>query len=464
MMSTYRLKISQEDFSELRRMVLADLPKEAGAFALAGFSLHGDHVEIFVRRPINVPAGMMTFQNEYHLEISPQAINGLISLCEVNKLGAVICHSHPAGLMYSPSDDYGEARIVNSLRHYIPRGTPIASLLFTADEVTGRVWMPADRAPKQLDEIIVIGHSIKRIRIKTTKRNEAMKEDLELFDRQVRAFGTEGQKLISGTKVGIVGVGGTGSPVAEQLARLGVEDIVLVDPDVFSPTNLTRVYGTTYAAVKKVKRHIEYKVDLIAAHLKSINPRIRVKAMRRNVVDPDACNTLLDRDVIFLCTDEQWGRSVVNQLSYQYMIPSINIGVSVGSANGRISGAVGVLDVLRPGKPCLWCKQFLQARRISAESMPAESRKGLLQEGYVEDIDIPTPSVISFTSNMASMAISTFLHMITNFMGEGGDISRINADFLTSETRRGRTQISPKCICQKVKGFGDLAPLLANKR
>jgi hypothetical protein len=444
-------------------MVLVDLPKESGAFALAGFSLHGDHVDILVRRPINVPDGMMTFQNEYHLEISPQAINGLISLCEVNKLGAVICHSHPTSLKYSPSDDYGEARIVNTLRQFIPHGTPIASLLFTPDEVTGRVWMPADRSPKQLDEIIIIGHSIKRMRIKTIKRHEAMKEDLELFDRQVRAFGTDGQKFISGTKVGIVGVGGTGSPVAEQLVRLGIEDFVLVDPDVFSPTNVTRVYGTTYAAVKKAKRHIEYKVDLIATHLKSINPRIHVKAMRRNVVESDACSVLLDRDVIFLCTDEHWGRSVVNQLSYQYMIPAINLGVSVASASGVITDAVGVLDILRPGKPCLWCKQFLQAKRISAESLPAENRRGLLQEGYVEDIDTPTPSVISFTSTMASMAISLFLHLVINFMGDNGDISRINVNFLTCESRRGSTQIGLKCVCEKMKGFGDLAPLPIEK-
>jgi molybdopterin/thiamine biosynthesis adenylyltransferase len=440
-------------------MVLADLPNEAGAFALAGFSMHNDRIDILVRRPINVPTGMMRVQNEYHLEISPQAINGLISLCEVNKLGAVICHSHPAGLQYSPSDDFGEARIANTLRQYIPPGTPIASLLFTPDEVTGRVWMPAGRAPERLDEIIVIGHSINRIRLKTTKRGEARKGTLELYDRQVRAFGTEGQKLISETKVGIIGVGGTGSPVAEQLARLGVVDFVLVDPDTFSLTNLTRVYGTTFTTVKKAKRHVEYKVDLIADHLKNINPGISIRALRRNVVDPDACSALLDRDVIFLCTDEHWGRSVVNQLSYQYMIPVINLGVSVASTSGTITGAVGALDILRPGKPCLWCKQFLQARRISAESMSAENRKGLLQEGYVEDIDTPTPSVISFTSSMASMAVSIFLHMVTNFMGESGDISRINVDFLTGESRRGRTQIGSKCICKKVKGFGDLIPL-----
>jgi len=168
-MRRFRLKISRDDFDELRRIVLADMPNEAGAFALAGTSSYDDQVDILVRRPIKVPSHMMVMQNEYHLEISPQAINGLISLCESNKLGAVIFHSHPGGLSYSPSDDYGERRIVNALRQFIPADAPVASLLFTPNDVTGRVWLPDCPSPTLLDEIIVIGHHI--FRIETKKRD-----------------------------------------------------------------------------------------------------------------------------------------------------------------------------------------------------------------------------------------------------------------------------------------------------
>ena len=45
--------------------------------------------------------------------------------------------------------------------------------------------------------------------------------------------------------VGIVGCGGTGSAVAEQLARLGVRRFILTDPDTLSASNVTRVYGST---------------------------------------------------------------------------------------------------------------------------------------------------------------------------------------------------------------------------
>lgn len=457
-MKNYRLKISRDDFEELKRLVLADAPEEAGAFALAGISQSTNQVDILVRRVIEIPKELMLFQNEYHLEVSPQAINGLVALCESNKLGAVFCHSHPSGsLRYSPSDDYGESRLANTLQDFIPANAPVASLLFTPDEVIGRIWLKGGLHAILLDEIIVIGHNVQRIKI--TKNSFAKTSKSELYDRQVRAFGKEGQEEISQTKVGIVGVGGTGSPIAEQLVRLGVSNIALVDLDKFSPTNLTRVYGTFSGSIKKLKLKPEYKVNLIAAHLKKINPKIQIQAINQNIVLSKVALALLDRDVIFLCTDEHWGRSIVNQMAYQYLIPTINLGVRVTSENGLISHAVGVVDVLRSDKPCLWCKQFLRSDRIKAESLPSEERKNLLQEGYVEDIDTPTPSVISFTSTVASQAVSLFLQLTTNFMGASGDISRLSHDFLTGISSRGATQIDKKCICQKVKGFGDLMPI-----
>jgi hypothetical protein len=456
-MKKYRLKITRDDFEELRRLVLADIPEEAGAFALAGISEYSNQVDVLVRRLIEVPKQLMLVQNEYHLEVAVQAINGLVALCESNKLGAVICHSHPDGLSYSPSDDQGEGRIANTLRQFIPSNAPIASLLFTPNEVTGRIWLKGNSRAVIFDEIIIVGHNIQRI--ETSKSNSAKEERLELYDRQVRAFGKDGQKAISRTKVGIIGVGGTGSPIAEQLTRLGVSDIVLIDPDKFSSTNLTRVYGTFFRSTKKAKLTSEYKVNLIASHLKKINPKIQAQAIDQSVVMSKVVLILLDRDILFLCTDEHWGRSIVNQIAYQYLIPAINLGVRITSENGTISHAIGIIDVLRPDKPCLWCKQFLRSERITAESIPTKNRKNLLREGYVEDIDTPTPSVISFTSSVASQAVTLFIHFVTNFMSDSGNISRLSYDFLTGELSRGATQIDINCICRKVKGFGDLAIL-----
>lgn len=462
----YRLKITRSDFDELRDLVLQDWPKEAGAFALAGVATHSGGSNIIVRRPLAVPADLFRVQHEYRLEVQPKAINGLIALCESNGSGAVICHSHPNESPYSPSDDYGEQRIIDTLRAFIPERAPTASLMFYPEGVRGRVWLPGVSRPVPLSEITVIGRAIERIRCNGTQSIDTASDSI--FDRQVRAFGEAGQTVIRRARVGIVGVGGTGSSVAEQLARLGTEDLVLIDPDVFEASNLTRVYGTDSSALQRpwwpFSRKPKSKAELVAASLRRINPRINVRALPMNVVLHDAVAHLLDRDVIFLCTDEHWGRSIVNQIAYQYFIPTINLGMSIAADNGHITGAAGVVDVLRPDQPCLWCKQFLNADRITAESIPSEARESLQREGYVEGLDAPAPSVVSTTTTIAGLGVTLYLQLLTDFMGKGGNISRQNYNIMDGTVRRGTTMISPNCICKTVRAFGDLKglPTLAN--
>src|SRR3972149_5728626 len=162
-----RIKISQCDFEELRQLVLSDHPQEGAAFALAGAAIRKDTLDIIVRRPVSIPKKLFTHQEEYHLKLSSQAINGLISLCERNQLGAVICHSHPSNIPYSVSDDHGEKRIIEVLRKYIPDNAPTASLIFYPDGVLGRVWFSGISRPIPISEIRVIGSSIQIISLET---------------------------------------------------------------------------------------------------------------------------------------------------------------------------------------------------------------------------------------------------------------------------------------------------------
>ncbi len=238
----YYIKISQLDFEELRQLVTMNHPHEGAAFALAGVTVQNDTLNVIVRRPVRIPNELFLIQEEYHLKYAPQAINGLISLCEKNRLGAILCHSHPADIPYSSSDDHGERRIFEILRKFIPENAPTASLLFYPGGVRGRIWLPGQSCPVHVSGIRVIGQAIQNISFEGPSKEPLF--DPRLYDRQILAFGEEGQALISSTKVGIVGIGGTGSPTAEQLIRLGVQDLLLIDKDHFEKSNLTRVYGT----------------------------------------------------------------------------------------------------------------------------------------------------------------------------------------------------------------------------
>ena len=313
-------------------IVLADLPKEAGAFLLAGHARSGEVDDVLIRRVIPIPKEDFVAQHQYRLEVSARAVNGLAALCEANGLGAVLCHSHPTAIPYSPSDDYGEGRIFETLRNFIPPNAPTASLLIWPEGIDARVWLPDSSRPRQLDEIVVIGRNIRKIPL-GNMRTATKRMALETYSRQVLAFGEDGQKAITRSKVGVVGVGGTGSACAEQLGRLGVRDILLIDPDPFEPSNVTRVYGSFSANARPrrwiFKNRYRPKEKIVAEHLHRINPEAIITTLRAHVAETRAARLLLDRDVVFLCTDDHWGRAIVNQLTYQYLMPAINLGVRI---------------------------------------------------------------------------------------------------------------------------------------
>jgi molybdopterin/thiamine biosynthesis adenylyltransferase len=458
----YTIKITRQDLDNLKVMLFKYAPKENAAFLLIGKS-KGKNTETFiVRRIIDIPDVDFNIRNGNHLEISTRAINAIISLCEANHLGLAICHSHPKPLMssYSVSDDFGEKRIASVFHSCLPN-FPLISLLISDHEYHARYWA-YNSEPKQIYYIKVIGRFIETIALS----GEIHRKDFEpeLYDRQVLAFGELSQRRFMETKVGIVGVGGTGSAVAEQLVRLGVKDFIVIDKDNFDSSNLTRVYGSYQNDIpsyfsKIFNQHKHSKVDITKRNLRRINSDVKVLPLFSNVTTANTCITLLDRDVIFLCTDDHWGRSIVNQLAYQYLIPTINIGVRIDSKAGIITAGTGSLHILKPGNPCLWCYQYLKAESIANESLFPEERTKRLREGYIKGLETNVPSVISLTSTMASMAVTIFLQLLTDFMGDNGNIHYLRYDILDAIVARCKGNPSNECICNKVKGFGDFKSL-----
>jgi molybdopterin/thiamine biosynthesis adenylyltransferase len=71
----------------------------------------------------------------------------------------------------------------------------------------------------------------------TWSRKSVTELDRPRYDRQIRAFGVAGQNILKSLRVGIVGLGGTGSIVLQELAHLGVTDFLLLDPDVVEESN-----------------------------------------------------------------------------------------------------------------------------------------------------------------------------------------------------------------------------------
>ena len=155
----------------------------------------------------------------------------------------------------------------------------------------------------------------------------------DLFNRNIRAFGDEVQRTLGNLRVVVVGCGGTGSAVAEQLIRLGVRYLYLLDPDILTDSNLTRVYGSFPEDIGKPK------VDVIAAHLGRIAPDAKVIPTQSKITLEATARLLTDADVIFGCTDDNAGRLVLSRLASYMLTPVIDCGVVLSSAeDGHIHG------------------------------------------------------------------------------------------------------------------------------
>ena len=100
------------------------------------------------------------------------------------------------------------------------------------------------------------------------------------------------QDKIRATKVAVIGCGGVGGLHAINLARMGVEYITLVDPDVFELSNLNRQYGSSTESIGK------FKASVIERDILAINPEAEVNAVVDSFDKDNAFDIIHDVDII----------------------------------------------------------------------------------------------------------------------------------------------------------------------
>src|SRR5205823_3977600 len=155
--------------------------------------------------------------------------------------------------------------------------------------------------------------------------------------------------------------GGTGSITAEQLVRLGIGRVILIDDDRIEASNVSRVFGSVDADVAARTP----KVTALERWLKQISPRTVLETHAASVLEASVSGVLRDADVIFGCTDNHTSRALLNQLAYQYLIPYIDMGNRIAAGDGQVTGGSGRVVVMTPLAPCLWCYEDIRAKIIS---------------------------------------------------------------------------------------------------
>lgn len=106
------------------------------------------------------------------------------------------------------------------------------------------------------------------------------------FDRNIGWLTTTEQQQLKKSSVAIVGLGGTGGYQAQVLARLGVGQFKIVDPDQFEWTNINRQIGATAETIGR------FKADVIGSMVQSINPEAKIDIIREPFCEANAVSIL----------------------------------------------------------------------------------------------------------------------------------------------------------------------------
>lgn len=393
----------------------------------------------------------------------------LIYVClgRVVNLGIGVIHSHPEGYRCLPSivDDEMDEYFSSYFQELVGARPYVSLIVGRHDGVTylsGRVfwknlWHTIDRFFVQAELVRREGEADRTV----------SPEYAEARARLVSVLGKEAATRLARSVVGIVGAGGTGSPVVELLARAGVGCLIVIDPDHLAKSNLERVHGS----VPDDASAESLKVAIALRHVAQIAPSCEVIALRGALPQAEIIDALMCADLVLGCTDQHHSRLALSDLSTRFLVPVIDTGALAEGRDGRVTGLIMQIVRYCPDDPCAYCRRAIDAGRLSRELMTPEERErrrkaaalaigaGVDASGYwVEDSQLNTVGFL--TSAVASIAAGYAIGYLTRRFEMPG--SRLQADLVAPNWTVDDfdRDADPNCQCRRTRGRADQTPVL----
>jgi molybdopterin/thiamine biosynthesis adenylyltransferase len=438
--------ISAEDFDSIRNLAFQEVEGCAVLFASQTTTTKGA-TRLLVREVEFPEPADYTRRSSIEAELKPDFVARTTKRARGTESALIFVHSHltDEAPLFSPIDSMGEQRLAKFLAFRHP-GPTHAALVVSKGGARARLL----GEPEDL-RIVALGER-RDVPFDPNSWIEVASSDL--FDRQVRALGSAGQQALQTLRVAIVGLGGIGSLVAQQLVYLGVRRYILLDNDTLVLSNLNRVVGATYSDVD------ESKVSIAQRYLLTVHEDCEIDTVRGDVMRSTIARTLLDADFILGCTDSHGSRAVIQQIAYQHMIPCIDTGTTIDVVDGRVKYIYGRVQMLAPGLACLTCGRLLHSEEIRRDMMSGFERQA---DPYVRGEHIPSPAVISINGTVASLAVTMLLSAVSGMPSSGRHLL-YNA--VTSSLRTVRVEPETDCyVCSRSGAFGrgDSWPLFARQ-
>ena len=220
-----------------------------------------------------------------------------------------------------------------------------------------------------------------------------------MTDRHARQsfLGAEAPHTFANCVVAVVGLGGGGSHIAQQLAHIGFLNIRLYDDDTAELSNLNRLIGASHDDVKNRTKKVEIARRLVLA----VNPEMRVETFP--CYWQLAAQSIHEADVIVSCVDSYAARQDIEVTARRFLIPLLDIGMDVHLIESRphLSGQV-ILSL--PGSPCMKCLGFLTEDNLQREAE---------QYGAAG----ARPQVVWANGVLASIAVGLLVDFLTGWSG-----------------------------------------------
>lgn len=448
-----KIKILGNAYKELAAALEWD-GKERAAFLLCNRSTSKNKKTLIVKKILSPAEDDYVIRTAGYCIVKKRFIDIVYNEAVKEQCDVIKVHTHspdyPA--IYSPIDEHHEPVFFRHLYSKI-KGMIHASLVFSSpfDSVDGWYYAPEKDRLLPIEKVLIIGPESLDVLI---PHRSPLKDTVldPALDRTVLAFGEGRVRKFAALDIGIVGVGGTGSVVAELVARDRPRKLLICDPDTIEDSNLNRLVGATQEDIGK------NKADFYAEYAKSISPDTEVIAFAESFYDPTVQKEFTQAELIIGCVDSGMRHSA-GQLCMSHIIPYFDLGASIQSVNGSPEFIGGQVYSFIPGRDvCLACSGVFQ--NLLAEYLSPQARQADIERGYIKGEDVKSPLVAYLDFMIAGLGYYEVLKYVLGLPGKSS--FKVHFDQINDRIVRSDCKTENCHVCREdgLLGTGDKAPLL----
>jgi molybdopterin-synthase adenylyltransferase len=418
---------------------------ESAVFCLASHARLQNRTLLLVKKVIPLPEDAYVPSSANGAKWAGRAMLPILNEALKEELGVILVHAHPhAGPVSLSRDDSQSAHRLLPLFQTVVSARPHVSVVLGKTHADGIALLPGQTDFIGVSSVRLLGKTITDLG--SREDGPAAREEGDTYHRQALLTGSTGERNIRRARIAVVGLSGGGSHVVQQLARMGVGEIAGIDGDRVDESNRSRLIGMIKLDVLLRRR----KTDVMARLVRGINRRVKFVGISQPIPLQQAIDVLKESDIVIGCVDSYHARADLQELTWRYMIPYVDIGLLIrplGDDSGVTIG--GHVMTLIPGGFCQWCIDALSDEKLSSET-------GGRSWSYFQGTD-KQAQVVSMNGVLASQAVSEVLQLLTAFapIDEGLDFKKFDGLEGTLQKWNVKQRINcPKC--NAALGAGDV--------